>query len=484
MLVALDKNGERIFAKYATKEEDYFCPLCGEKVILRQSEIVIPHFAHKASSKCDSWTSDMSEWHMRMQNRYPDEWQEIVVEHNGEKHRADVLHDNIVIEFQHSPISSKEYQKRNKFYMDAGYTLIWVFDARKWSISHGHKYVYHWDYPKRFLSVSPDINVRNTQFGVWFFHLDDDIECLSRWSWKSADLRSISLINPYWLFSPEIDEKLFGKNLFMASYVTNDYRPIKLDEHFSSCDKYVANFVLNMFNDSWDNYNVYFYNPRYIPCEGYKIRCFDEMFFKNRDEYELYVLSCIAKMIIDCYLYIQFQLSGDNIASKFIFPEEPNGRLISPYDHKYNYTDRMKHIDFLRENKWGGIDNFNLHTDKTRERIAGILLNIWKLKVNKPNPFFEIRPDYYRIMDNGAPWMYAFCLLASGYACELSLFHEREWHECLSKGKDVVRICESCGRIIPTRIDECEYCGNNSLFRYMSNQECNDRMRFTGCDYI
>ena len=52
---------------------------------------------------------------------------------NGEKdekkHRADVLINGYVIEFQHSPISRDEIKERNEFYTNCGYKVIWVFDA-------------------------------------------------------------------------------------------------------------------------------------------------------------------------------------------------------------------------------------------------------------------------------------------------------------------------------------------------------------------
>lgn len=53
------------------------------------------------------------------------------MECDGEKHRADICVEEkkMVIEFQHSPISSDEFERRCLFYTSAGYQLIWVFDA-------------------------------------------------------------------------------------------------------------------------------------------------------------------------------------------------------------------------------------------------------------------------------------------------------------------------------------------------------------------
>ena len=131
MFVALDKNGNRVYAEYATRDQKYYCPTCGGEVILRSGEINVDHFAH--TSQCqDNWNYDMTPWHRRMQSYFPEECREVVVNHNGIVHRADVLleKEKIVIEFQHSTISMQEYRERTKFFIDAGYRIVWVFDLR------------------------------------------------------------------------------------------------------------------------------------------------------------------------------------------------------------------------------------------------------------------------------------------------------------------------------------------------------------------
>lgn len=131
MFVALDKNGNRVYAEFATRDQKYYCPTCGGEVILRSGEINIDHFAH--TSQCqDNWNYDMSPWHRRMQSYFPEECREVVVNRNGIVHRADVLleKEKIVIEFQHSTISMQEYRERTKFFIDAGYRIAWVFDLR------------------------------------------------------------------------------------------------------------------------------------------------------------------------------------------------------------------------------------------------------------------------------------------------------------------------------------------------------------------
>lgn len=162
MEFALNLNNERVHASCADKDQDYICPLCRKKVVLRRGEINVVHFAHQ--SKCDdNWKYDMSEWHSEWQQQFPKRNQEVVVDINGEKHRADVIACGYVIEFQHSPITADEFDERNKFYLSNGKKVIWIFDLsdefeasrircnEEWSRTDDNGGKYSWRYPKRFL---------------------------------------------------------------------------------------------------------------------------------------------------------------------------------------------------------------------------------------------------------------------------------------------------------------------------------------------
>lgn len=131
MFIALNESGERVEIRDAVKNNKYFCPVCGEPLIIRAADslAVKMHFAHKRGTQCDDWKHDMSEWHYNWQQCFPKACREVVVENNGEKHRADILIRNTVIEFQHSPITGEEIAKRNNFYTSCGYIVFWVFDA-------------------------------------------------------------------------------------------------------------------------------------------------------------------------------------------------------------------------------------------------------------------------------------------------------------------------------------------------------------------
>lgn len=135
MYFAIDEGGNRVFIDDAKKGCKYFCPGCKAQMIMKCGDIVAHHFSHKASKLCDPWYKDsMSDWHWKLQSMFPAECQEVVVwdDSHSELHFADVLFSDKgtthVMEFQHSPISRKEFISRSSFYLGLGYKLTWIFD--------------------------------------------------------------------------------------------------------------------------------------------------------------------------------------------------------------------------------------------------------------------------------------------------------------------------------------------------------------------
>lgn len=197
MEFAINNNNDRIHASDANNQEEYFCPLCNKKVILRNGQINADHFAHK--SKCDDpWNYDMSIWHCEWQQQFPKKNQEVVIAFNGEKHRADVMACGYVIEFQHSPITADEFNERNKFYLSYGKKVIWIFDLsdefesghidcyEEWSNNTDNGGKFKWSYPKRFLqNYLPQINKDIIVFFQFFDskHLDSEEYYIERVTW-------------------------------------------------------------------------------------------------------------------------------------------------------------------------------------------------------------------------------------------------------------------------------------------------------------
>ena len=80
----------------------------------------------------DTWerghSYDISPWHNEWQSLFPKENQEVKLSLGDTKHRADVIIDRTVIEFQHSIMAVKAFDDRNDFYFNLGNKVIWLFD--------------------------------------------------------------------------------------------------------------------------------------------------------------------------------------------------------------------------------------------------------------------------------------------------------------------------------------------------------------------
>ena len=105
------------------------CQCCGNALIAKCGTQRVWHWAHKSKKHCDHWWENETQWHRNWKNRFPDDWQEVIHSgDNGEKHIADIkTPDGLVIEFQHSYISSEERLSREKFYAN----MIWIVDGRR-----------------------------------------------------------------------------------------------------------------------------------------------------------------------------------------------------------------------------------------------------------------------------------------------------------------------------------------------------------------
>ena len=140
MQYALNEEGVRYHIDQADPDNKYFCPVCKGELIQRRGQKKIHHFAHKKEIACtDNWHyEEMTEWHSDWQERYPEECREVVVGN----HRADILINGTVIEFQHSPMSEAVFEERSAFYTGEGYKLVWLFDGNWRMPSVPNSYVY------------------------------------------------------------------------------------------------------------------------------------------------------------------------------------------------------------------------------------------------------------------------------------------------------------------------------------------------------
>lgn len=111
----------------AVSGERGVCPLCGARMVARKGEVRQPHWSHFGTRQCDDWYQPKGPWHLYWQNKFPKEWQEVVVE--GEiggkkiKHIADIRTDSkAIVEVQWSPITAEEILQRESFYKN----MLWI----------------------------------------------------------------------------------------------------------------------------------------------------------------------------------------------------------------------------------------------------------------------------------------------------------------------------------------------------------------------
>jgi hypothetical protein len=111
-----------------SRQQQAICQCCEEELIAKCGNFRVHHWAHK-NSHCDSWWEPETEWHRNWKSKFPEEWRESIKYDtiNNEKHIADIYNpkNDLVIEFQNSPISLDELSSRESFYNK----LIWVVNV-------------------------------------------------------------------------------------------------------------------------------------------------------------------------------------------------------------------------------------------------------------------------------------------------------------------------------------------------------------------
>ena len=133
MEFGIDEYGNRVSIFNAVSEKTYYCPCCKEALVQKHGSMIIHHFAHKSLKNCVDYYDNKGEWHRKMQELFPDRNREVFNDEFG-KHFFDVLTDNeIIIEFQNSPIDYESFWDRTNAYCDysitrKGYKPIWVFN--------------------------------------------------------------------------------------------------------------------------------------------------------------------------------------------------------------------------------------------------------------------------------------------------------------------------------------------------------------------
>jgi hypothetical protein len=149
LLKALDSKSNSVFAFNVDKTDEYCCPVCISKVILKKGAVKIAHFAHSTDSDCPNKKNESLE-HLNMKMNlclqikklkvwteagylnflnYEDDMEVPLVKDR----RADIvvthpiLKNKTIIECQVSPITYEEICQRTADYYREGHRIVWVF---------------------------------------------------------------------------------------------------------------------------------------------------------------------------------------------------------------------------------------------------------------------------------------------------------------------------------------------------------------------
>lgn len=123
----------------ALRRATFFCPTCTERVVIKAGNKNIPHFSHHRKSTCPVNQQGEGDYHesgkLLLYNWL--KYQHLNVEMELYipllKQRPDIFltinKKQIAVEFQCARVSTEEIQKRNKGYLEAGITPIWILGA-------------------------------------------------------------------------------------------------------------------------------------------------------------------------------------------------------------------------------------------------------------------------------------------------------------------------------------------------------------------
>jgi len=168
------------------ENENFYCPICREEVVLRLGNKRIHHFAHKKDSLCRMEYEPESAYHLQGKKDLfiwlKNQGLTVEVEPYIQRihQRPDILvrkgRKTYALEFQCSPISEELFQKRTSSYLKAGIHPVWIHGASRlrydtnsvinlpsfhWLFAHPHPHEgrsiipYYCPHTKRFLLLFP-----------------------------------------------------------------------------------------------------------------------------------------------------------------------------------------------------------------------------------------------------------------------------------------------------------------------------------------
>jgi len=115
-----------------TLKTEAHCLFCKREVIPVHDDNFVNHWEHKYDTACDPWNEKETIWHRKWKLSFPNDWQEVMIVKDREKHIADIQTPaGIVINFCTQPYAKDEIVYRDKYWEKA----IWIIDFSNESYS-------------------------------------------------------------------------------------------------------------------------------------------------------------------------------------------------------------------------------------------------------------------------------------------------------------------------------------------------------------
>lgn len=139
MLVAYDNQGNLISTLDGLPEgDDFYCPACSGRLILKKGRHIRPHFSHRSLQGCHFCHENESEEHLNLKaSLYASlsRTEEVVVESYLPRigQTADLMvNQRLVLEVQCSPLSQERLRERTLTYQTEGISVIWLLGEKLW----------------------------------------------------------------------------------------------------------------------------------------------------------------------------------------------------------------------------------------------------------------------------------------------------------------------------------------------------------------
>tara|TARA_E500000081_G_scaffold14384_1_gene17526 strand:+ start:669 stop:1397 length:729 start_codon:yes stop_codon:yes gene_type:complete len=135
-VIYVDNKPCRPWKRYQQVKDDH-----GTTWVAKMGEVNAHHWARKDGKYLIEEKESITKWHLDWQNTLENECGmqlEVIRQDNNTLRRADALCKDrkVVVEVQHSAISSEDLYLRSNFWSDLGYQVIWVFSYPKIDNQH------------------------------------------------------------------------------------------------------------------------------------------------------------------------------------------------------------------------------------------------------------------------------------------------------------------------------------------------------------